>query len=506
MGSIYSGESTIVKTIATDHPSSLSIFFATEMWERYGFYVVQTLLALFLSLHFKWNDKEVYALVGSFTALTYVSPVIGGWIADYLIGQKRAILTGAVILCLAYLDLMWLAFDNGSGAYATTHPDSTFGLTTALAAIAVGTGLLKPNISSLLGNEYPEGSPAREAGFTVFYMGITSGIILGSTLPGVLNYHFGWPISFMSAAIGMILAIVIFSFGCFHYKIADYNPYEHAFKKLALALSLMLLLGISSFFILQNPTIANTVFIGITILSCLYFILSVKQATSREQARKIWVIGLLCLISVMFWALYFQMFLSLTLFISRVVEPTLFGIQFPPPYYVSVQSLGAIVFGLLILLYRRRKTLSFQRGTDSGNKFVYAMCFMTLGYLIISTLCHMNTSLHLISPLYIIPAYLMISLAELYLYPVGLSAITVLASPKKVSTMMGIFLVSLGLGGFLSGKLAYLTAIPVGETSISLLKAHYATAFSELFYILLGATVLCLGINYVIKLLLKHDH
>ena len=373
------------------HPPSLRIFFTTEMWERYGFYVVQTLLALFLSLHFKWDDKAVYALVGSFTALTYVSPVIGGWIADYLIGQKRAILAGAVILLFAYIALMTLALGGSS----------TLGLTASLAGIAVGTGLLKPNISSLLGNEYPEDSPLRDAGFTFFYMGITSGIILGSTVPGVLNYHFGWPISFMSAAFGMVIAIAIFSFGCHRYKIADYSTYQYEFKNLVLA--------------------------------------------------------------------------------------------------------GFIMTCMWILWHRKKKMKAVKQSGDYANKFVYAMCFMTLGYLIISAVCHYNTGLALISPLLIIPAYLVFSLAELYLYPVGLSAITVLASRKKVSTMMGIFLVSLGIGGFLSGKLAYLTAIPTGETSAIIINAHYALAFNKLLFILLGATLLCIGINFLIHYLLKGD-
>ena len=490
--------------VQSDQPPSLRIFFATEMWERYGFYVVQTLLALFLSLHFKWNDKDVYALVGSFTALTYISPVIGGWIADYLIGQKRAIFSGALILFVSYIALMLLAFNDDSGT-STIKIDAIFGLTASLAGIAVGTGLLKPNISSLLGNEYPEGSAQREAGFTIFYMGITSGIILGSTVPGVLNYHFGWPTSFMSAAFGMIIAIVIFAFGCHRYKIADYSIYEYNLRNIVLAGATMICLGVAAFFILHYPVLANSVFIGISILSLLYFIYSAKQESCALQAKKIWVIGLLCVISVLFWALYFQMFLSLTLFIARVVQPTLLGIQFPAPYYVSIQSLGAIVFGSLILFFRKKYPTSTRGGIDSGNKFVISMCFMSLGYLIISAVCHLSIKTDMVSPLYIIPAYLMISLAELYLYPVGLSAITVLANRKKVSTMMGIFLVSLGMGGFLSGKLAFLTAISSEEASISILKTHYAMAFNQLFYILLGATALCVVINCLIRYLLKEE-
>lgn len=469
------------------HPPSLRTFFATEMWERYGFYVVQTLLALYLALHFQWPDKRVYALVGSFTALTYISPVIGGWIADHLLGQKRAILMGAVVLLISYLAVSNVITDQG--------------LTAALAGIAVGTGLLKPNISSLLGNEYPVGSPNREKGFTIFYMGLTTGIILGTTFPSYLNAYFGWSVSFMSAAIGMVIAIATFSFGIYRYRIQDYHPFEFQLKKIVLAAILMLLMWLTAFYILNYPTVADGVFIAVALLSLAYLLHCVKNE-SIMQARQTMVILLLCIISVMFWAFYFQMFLSLTLFIARVVQPTLFGMQFTPPYYVGIQSFGMIILGLI--LTRRKHSLKHaQEGIQTGNKFVLAMVFTTVAYVLIALVSRSGTLDSLLSPLYIIPAYLMLSFAELLLSPVGLSAITILASPKKVSTMMGIFFVSLGIGGFLSGKLAELTAIPMGATATTVLKAHYATAFAYLLYILIGATLLCAALNLIIKYLMR---
>ncbi|CDZ79252.1 Dipeptide and tripeptide permease A [Legionella massiliensis] len=471
------------------HPPSLKVFFATEMWERYGFYVVQSLLALYLALHFKWLDKRVYALVGSFTALTYLSPVIGGWIADHLLGQKRTILAGATFLFFSYLSL--------------TSITSDLGLSAALAGIAVGTGLLKPNISSLLGNEYPMGSAKRESGFTIFYMGITTGIILGTTLPSILNEHFGWSVSFLSAAFGMIIAFFVFSFGAYHYKIADYHPYEFQLSKFVKTFVLLFILWLSSFYILNYPIFANSAFSAVVFLSLTYLIYTIKREPP-EQARQTLVIGLLCIISVMFWAFYFQMFMSLTLFISRVVEPKLFGINFPPPYYVGIQSFGMIIFGYLLSRKKQELTLS-QSGIRTGNKFLLAMIFMTLAYLLITLVSNgSENSDNLLSPLHFIAPYLMISIAELLLSPVGLSAITVLASRKKVSTMMGIFFVSLGIGGFLSGKLAGLTAVKAGELSIIELKAHYSQTFSTLLYILMVATIICAVLNYFIKgLLLK---
>jgi len=476
-----------VQTTQLSHPRSLRTFFATEMWERYGFYVVQTLLALYLALHFQWPDKRVYALVGSFTALTYLSPVIGGWIADHLIGQKRAILTGALVLFFSYLSISFVSTDAN--------------LCLALAGVAVGTGLLKPNISSLLGNEYPEDAPNRESGFTIFYMGLTTGIVLGTTLPSYISEHFGWSSAFVSAAIGMIIAGLVFIQGMYCYKIRDYHDYQFEFYKIIIAAALMIFLWLLSYYILNYPRLADTVFVSVVLLSLAYFIRCIRQE-SIAQSKQTIVIGLLCVISVMFWAFYFQMFLSLTLFIARVVNPTVFGIQFPPPYYVGIQSIGMIVLGFILARGKARLTHA-QHAIRTGNKFLIAMFCMTISYALITTICHFSFPVGLLSPLYLIPAYLVISLAELLLSPVGLSAVTVLASRKKVSTMMGIFFVSLGLGGFLSGKLASLTAIPIGNTTLMDLKSHYATSFSHLLTILCIATICCFFINMLIKRLMS---
>jgi proton-dependent oligopeptide transporter, POT family len=472
------------------HPPSLQVFFATEMWERYGFYVVQTLLALYLALYFSWPDKRIYTLIGSFTALTYISPVLGGWIADHLIGQKRATLLGASFLLLSYLFL---------SLYASDHT-----LPLALAGIAVGTGLLKSNISSLLGNQYPEHSASRERGFTIFYMGITSGIILGTTLPSYLNRHFGWSVSFMSAAIGISLGIMIFSFGIRHYKIRDYQPYQYSLKRTLQAFAMISTLWTSAFFILSIPTLADSVFLAVVSLSLGYLLYCVRQEAS-EQARKTLVILLLCVISVMFWAFYFQMFLSLTLFIVRVIKPNIAGIPFPPPYYVAIQSIGMILIGLFISR-KKTKAYPFQNTIRAGNKFLLAMMVMTLAYALIVFVAHVSVQTPgLLSPLWIIPAYLMISLAELLLSPVGLCAITVLANRNRVSTMMGIFFVSLGIGGFLSGKLAVITAIPEGDLSLIAIKQHYEASFMIILEVLAGLTVLCVGVNAVIKRLMNRS-
>ena len=459
----------------------------TEMWERYGFYVVQTLLALYLALYFKWPDKQVYALVGSFTALTYISPVLGGWIADHLIGQKRSTLLGAVFLFTSYILLTFHASGNM--------------LTAALSGIAVGTGLLKSTISSLLGNEYPENSPHRESGFTIFYMGITAGIILGTTLPSILNTHFGWSTSFSSAALGILFAFIIFSWGIRRYTIQDYRPFQFEFKKINYAALLIIFLWCSAYLILSYPVIANTAFLLTALISLTYLGYCAYQEP-KVQALKTCVIALLCAISIIFWAFYFQMFLSFTLFITRVVNPKLMDITFPAPYFVAIQSLGMIIIGS-VLSQRKTKIDVYEQAISSGNKFLLAIVINAVAYACIAFSAHLSMSTNsLLSPLFIIPAYLAFSFAELFLSPVGLCAITILSSRKKVSTMMGIFFVSLGIGGFLAGKLATLTAVSIETAPLSALKMHYALSFLHLFELACGAVIISFGLNYMIRILL----
>lgn len=472
-----------INTLDSLHSDSLRIFFLTEMWERYGFYVVQTLLVLYLTFYFHWRDAEAFQLVGTFTAMTYISALIGGWIADHLLGQKRAIIVATILLITSYIVL------------AVLH--SKHGLLMSLAGVCVGTGLLKPNISSLLGNTYPPNSPDRERGFTLFYIGITLGIFLGSTIPNIIHQYCGWSVAFLSAAIGMLFSCAVFSYGIYRYKIEDYNPYEYQISKLLLTPLLIVALYIGVLNIFDFPAIANITFIAIVLFSVAYVVYAVKTEKGQQSYQNI-IIGLLCIISTLFWAFYFQMYSSFSLLITRIVNPYLFGITFPAPYYVAIQSLGIILFGYLLIKPKKHATIAMQ-ATNIGKKFSMAMWIITLAYAVATSILYFDLSSALFSPLLIIPIYLMISGAEVLLSPVGLSAITLLSSPKKVSTMMGIFFVSLGAGGFLSGKIAILAAVPSAELPIAALKLIYAEAFAKMLGLLIIATLLCWFVQYLIK-------
>lgn len=471
-----------------NHPQALKTCFATEMWERYGFYVVQSLLALYLAFHFHWPDGQIYQLVSAFTGLTYLSPMIGGWLADHWLGQKRAVLLGALFLLFSYSALALMQSD------ALLHY--------ALASVALGTGLLKPSISSLLGHAYTEHAPERESGFTIFYMGITTGIILGTTLPSYLQQHLGWSTAFASAALGIVFSAYVFYHGVRRYQIENCQKIDHYPARVLPPILCLCALWVLCILALSSPWIGNMVF-GAVLLASIGLIAHTYHREQGLQAKQTLIIGLLCLISVIYWAFYFQMFTSLTLLITRVVQPNLGSLKFPAPYYVCIESLAMLIFGYFMAKSAQRLTKP-QLAIQTSFKFLSAVILIGLAYLCI-VLCLLWTSeSELIHPLYIAPAYLLIALSELRLSPVGLSMVTVLADRKRVSTLMGVFFVSLSLGGYGSGLLANLTQMDPHGADVGVLKQNYLHGLSIMLMLLCIAALACYGLHRVI-LRIMHD-
>ncbi|MCP4176986.1 MAG: peptide MFS transporter, partial [bacterium] len=262
----------------------LVTFFSTEMWERYGFYVIQSLLAIYLEFHFGIHDDRTYLMVGSFTALTYISPIAGGWLADKYLGQKKAVLLGAAVLAGSYLIMTFI--------------DSLHALTFALGCTAVGTGLLKPNISSLLGRQYESGDNRRDSAFTIFYMGITAGIVLGTLIPIKLASNYGWKICFASAFIGLIIAFLVFLFGTKILKIPDYSKINK--KRLTVNLVTIIcviVLCLLYYFILLIPEIEN-IFFTIIVAATIIYVCKIAFIDEKGFQRKRTIaLLLLCFIS-----------------------------------------------------------------------------------------------------------------------------------------------------------------------------------------------------------------
>ncbi len=455
------------------------------MWERYGFYVIQSLLALFLTLQLDLSNSKTYSIVGTFTALSYIMPILGGYISDQLLGQKMAVIFGCVTLFISYF-------------YLSFFFNSPTTLAISLGGIAIGTGLLKPNIACLVGNLYESGDSRRDGGFSIYYAGMALGILIGTTIPILLKHAYGWQLTFFTPGIALVVALFIFLFGIKKFKIKNSNPISLNLPKLVNAAFLSIIAWVSAFILLDYPFAAFLFFLIIAIGS-VFIVTGIAMKEKKVQRAKTFSFLILCFISVLFWMLYFQLFLSLTLFIYHCLKTHLWGLHMHPTYYIAIESLGLVLFGPLLSPVFSKFALR-QDAIDASVKFILSIFFLVIAFLLVILSIIFTHKTALISPLWIIFAYLSVSFAELLLSPVGLSMSTKLVRPQVVGLMMGIFFVSLGVGGYLAGLLAQLSSVPKNTSYIEM-KSIYLTAFSYYFYIALGilalTIILCLLIRKI---------
>jgi POT family proton-dependent oligopeptide transporter len=456
-------------------PKGFSIFFMTEMWERYGFYIIQGLLVLYLTQYFHLSDKVSYSILGSFTALAYINPVLGGYIADKILGAQKSILWGALLISLGYLVLIT----------SMTHPMNGF---MALGIVAIGTGLLKPNVSTLLGTLYAEDDPRRHAGFTLFYVGINIGNALSFITGGYLQQYYGWHITFLAAAVVMLLAFAVFYFGSWHFKLKDSNQIVYGVKNYLLAVLFIALMVVFNALMIHSQKISELVFGLIAILSVLYILKEAFKSEKEIRYRLIAYLALVC-ISVFFWAIFFQMFLSMNLFIDRVVDRTVFGYTIPTTVFLAIESFGVIFLGPVLSFlwqYLERRHLS----PSTPMKFALGLLILTVAFAVLF-FSSLSVNAHgQVFAVWLVLVYIMLAFGELLLSPTGLAMVTELAPKHLSGVMMGVFFVSLGLGGKLAGVIANFAAIPDSFQSLAQMEGIYHHAFEIYMIISLVITLI----------------
>ena len=204
------------------HPKGLFVCFATEMWERFSYYGMRALLILYLTKHWEFSDAASYLIYGAYTSLVYIMPVFGGMLADQILGSKKAVTYGAILLVLGHTGM---AIESNQQIFYLS-----------LALIVSGVGFLKPNISTMVGSLYKEGDPRRDSGFTIFYMGINIGAFSASLLCGYLGETYGWSYGFGAAGIGMLLGLIIFLWGQKHLQGLAEPPSEK-YKEISMGIS-----------------------------------------------------------------------------------------------------------------------------------------------------------------------------------------------------------------------------------------------------------------------------
>ena len=443
-------------------PPALPVMFLTEMWERFGFYIVQGLLVLYMTQYFGYSDNKSYSILGAFTALAYIAPIVGGYLADRLLGFVTTTIWGGFVLMAGYA----LLAIPSQGAFF--YP--------GLATIVIGTGMFKPCISSLLGTQYNTDDPRRDAGFTIFYVGINSGAFLAGISSGYIKNAFGWHISFMLASIGLMIGLATFIYGLRYLKKTDARPALPRHYQFQLFLYCILaIIGIH--FLLQVSSLADWVLpcFGIVLIVYLTMLTMQQNATYRKRMA---LLNLLIVSSIVFWMLYLQMFFSVNLFNDRLVSKDFLGIQLTTTVFYASESVFIIILGPCFAWLWHTLALH-DKNPSLMSKFILGIFFAGIGFLILSFGAQFPTDNGMVHTGWVFLSYLMITIGELLLSPIGLSAVTMLAPTHLAGMMMGVWFVAIGFGGIFAGTIAKLSSVPDNVITIAEMLPIYQAAFLD---------------------------
>ena len=442
------GEKTIL-----GHPRGLFMLFFAEMWERFSYYGMRALLVLYLTKHWLFSDGDASMVYGAYTALVYITPVIGGYLADKYLGQRKAVLYGAVLLTIGHF-LMGFEGDGGQGSPAM----NAFWL--ALAFIIVGSGFLKANISVMVGQLYPRTDVRRDGAYTIFYMGINLGAFLGSLLCGWLGEVYGWKYGFGAAGVGMLLGLIVFVIGkpLLQGKGESSNPAKLRERTVGLPFEwLLYLLGIGivvvCWWMVQNQAIVGWALGVFGLILLAYVIYTAVTKLDRHARDRIFAAMALIVGSVLFWALFEQAGSSLNLYTDRYVDRNMLGWDVPASMF---QSINAAYIILLAPVFAALWTWLGRRGLEpsAGAKFGLAMVQLGAGFLV---LVAGAVSGNMTPVLFIFLIYLLHTTGELCLSPVGLSAMNRLAPSHMASLIMGSWFFASATGNFVAGMIARAT-------------------------------------------------
>jgi POT family proton-dependent oligopeptide transporter len=439
------------------HPRGLATLFFTEMWERFSYYGIRPLLVLFMTAAitrggFGFSRPTASAIVGIYAASVYLASLPGGWVADRWLGLRRAIWTGGVFIALGHLSI----------ALSAVFSRPTFFL--GLILIVIGTGLLKPNISALVGDLYTADDPRRDAGFSVFYMGINTGALIAPIITGFLGERVGWHLGFGAAGVGMLVGLITFrmragstlgSLGATPLGSPDEQRRARTITLVGLAVIALLvaltMLGVVTIDPLSVASMMRNLILAMAMLCFAYLFLF--AGLDADERRRIAVVLVLFVFSVVFWAAFEQQPTSLNLFARDFTDRTLLGWEVPTSWFQSAESLAVILFapvlaGLWVGLARRGKDLS------APTKFAIGLSLAGLGFLVMWAAANRviaSGAAVRVSMLWLVASYFLQGLGELSLSPVGLSSMTKLA-PKRFSGLtMGAWFTSLALGNLIAG-------------------------------------------------------
>jgi proton-dependent oligopeptide transporter, POT family len=433
------------------HPRGLATLFFTEMWERYSYYGTRALLILYMTAAtatggLGFSVMKSGAIYGFYTAMVYLLALPGGWVADRIIGQRRAVLYGGILISAGNL---FLASPNLATFYS------------GLALLMLGTGLLKPNVSTIVGQLYSPEDRRRDAGFSIFYMGINVGALISPIICGWIGERVSWRLGFIASAVGMVAGLIQYMLSGKYLGEAGLHPsstgnLENDRKqKRAGSMTVAGLLGVivvlavlaSRGIITITPEqISNGLgWVLIALAAAVFTWMIFGKGWSPQERKRAGAILVLFIASVIFWGVYEQAGSTLNLFAERNTNRVVMGYEFPASWYQSVQAVFVI---LLAPVYAWLWVRLGNREPSSPAKFSLALLFVGLSFLIMVPPAFATH----VSPNWLNACYLLTVVGEMCLSPVGLSAMTKLAPARAGGFVMGVWFLSIGTGNWLAGK------------------------------------------------------
>ena len=568
------------------HPRQLARLFTTEMWERFGYYGMRALLTLYLTKHFLFSDQQATGLYGGYTALVYLTPLIGGLIADQFLGSKRSVKFGALVMAIGYFTLAFggtpakpyatidgqryevvvdhfvdrptsdarearFIVDQGKKLQIRGNEDGSISLLdngkearhlpkgsmesggdrspltlaimlTALSLISVGNGFFKPNISTIVGSLYEQGDRRRDAGFTIFYMGINLGSIGGQVFCPLLADWIGWWAGLSLAGVGMLVSYCLIEFD--GGRLSGYGerpetaPNRDILIYIGALLAVPLLVFLFSNLMNASHAAPGSGFLGYIISLPLMgkllfgtFVISVPAILfwsyakgSKTEAQMMTAAMVLIVFNVFFWTLFEQAGSSLTLFADRNTDRSVFGLfSISAPQTQNFNPISIVLFApLMSILW----TALAKRGLEPSIpvKFAIALLGVGAGFLFLvfgSTFAGPGNNWQ-VGLWWLAGLYLIHSLAELCISPVGLSMITKLSIARIVGLMMGVWFLSISVAQYFAGIVAQFASVDTVGGQVTNLKVSldtYTATFTTIAWIAIGAGVVLFLLSWPLQ-------
>ncbi|HMM81074.1 MAG TPA: peptide MFS transporter [Pyrinomonadaceae bacterium] len=489
------------------HPRGLSTLFFTEMWERFSYYGMRAILMLYMTTAVAtgglgWKPEEAAPIYALYAASVYFLPLIGGWLADRFIGAKKATFFGGIIIMLGHFTL---AFPQMTTFYI------------GLILVAVGTGFLKSNISAMVGDLYSKEDERRDAGFSIFYMGINIGAFLAPLICGFLAQNEGfrswisglgidpnssWHFGFACAGVGMGAGLIQYIVGKRNLATVGNVPVAEAgspsadvdtkdagyiVKMVVLVAAACAIIGYAAAsqgfstaltYVLM-PTVVIAALIGV-------FFTGAQDKLTLDDWKRLAVLIILFAFSTIFWMGFEQAATSFNLFANSLTDNRIFGWEFPASWLQSVNALLIITFAPIVgavWMYLGK------RQPSDAVKFSLGLFFAGVGFLVVAYAASLTTG-GKVSPMWLVLVYFFHTIGELCLSPVGLASMTKLAPARMISLMLGVWFLSISLGNYVAGRIA-------GEFVAD--AAVLMRIFLVVAAILLGAAVLLFAISPLVK-------